>query len=80
MNSFRADLSISLSYTTDESYTIADLQSDLETVQDEFRLKAITGQVDIDAEWDNYVAQCESMGFYELQDIDQAAVDRYLNK
>ena len=69
-----------LSYTTDESYTIADLQSDLETVQDEFRLKAITGQADIDAEWDNYVAQCESMGFYELQEIDQAAVDRYLAK
>ena len=69
-----------LSYTTEESYTIADLQSDLETVQDEFRLKAITGQVDIDAEWDNYVAQCESMGLYELQEIDQAAVDRYLAK
>lgn len=69
-----------LSYTTDESYTIADKQSDLETVQDEFRLKAITGQIDIDAEWDAYVEKCESMGFYELMEIDQAAVDRYLAK
>ena len=69
-----------LSYTTDESYTRADLQTDLETTQEEFRLKAITGQVDIDAGWDDYVAQCESQGFYELQEIDQAAVDRYMAK
>ncbi len=69
-----------LSYTTEESYTRADLQTDLETTQEEFRLKAITGQVDIDAGWDEYVAQCESQGFYELQEIDQAAVDRYLAK
>lgn len=69
-----------LSYTTDESYTRADLQTDLETTQEEFRLKAITGQVDIDAAWDDYVAQCESQGFYDLQEIDQAAVDRYMAK
>ena len=69
-----------LSYTTDESYTRADLQTDLETTQEEFRLKAITGQVDIDAGWDDYVAQCESQGFYDLQAIDQAAVDRYMAK
>lgn len=69
-----------LSYTTDESYTIADLQTDMETKQDEFRLQAITGQIDIDAEWDNYVATIEEMGFYELEAIDQAAVDRYLAK
>lgn len=69
-----------LSYTTEESYTKADLQTDLETQQEEYRLQAITGQVDIDATWDDYVKTCESMGFYELQEIDQAAVDRYMAK
>ena len=69
-----------LSYTTEESYRRAELQTDLETYQEEFRLKAITGQVDIDAEWDNYVATCKSMGFDELQEISQAALTRYLEK
>ena len=69
-----------LSYTVEESYRIADLQADLETVQSEFRLQAITGQIDIDAEWDAYVEKCKSLGFEELRDIDQAAVDRYLAK
>ena len=44
------------------------------------RLKFITGQADIDKEWDNYVATCKSMGFDELQEITQAAVTRYLEK
>ena len=69
-----------LSYTTEESYRQAELQTDLETVQSEFRLKAITGQLDIDAEWDAYVQQCMDMGFEELQEITQAAVTRYLEK
>ena len=69
-----------LSYTVEESYRIADLQADLETVQDEFRLQAITGQIDIDAEWDGYVKKCKALGFDELMEIDQAAVDRHLAK
>ena len=68
------------SFTVEESYRIADLQADLETVQDEFRLQAITGQIDIDAEWDGYVEKCKALGFDELMEIDQAAVDRYLAK
>ena len=69
-----------LSYTTEESYRQAELQTDLETVQSEFRLKAITGQLDIDKEWDAYVQQCKDMGSDELLQITQNAVDRYLNK
>lgn len=69
-----------LSYTTEESNRRADLQTDLETYQEEMRLKFITGQADIDAEWDTYCAQLESLGFYELMEIDQAAVDRYMAK
>lgn len=69
-----------LSYTTEESNTRSDLQADIETKQQEFRLKAITGQLDIDAEWDNYVEELKSMGIEELQATDQAAVERYMNK
>lgn len=69
-----------LSYTTEESNRRADLQTDLETYQEEMRLKFITGQADIDAEWDTYCSTLDSMGFYELMEIDQAAVDRYMAK
>ena len=44
------------------------------------RLKFITGQLDIDAEWDNYCAALEGMGIHAMEEITQAAVDRYLAK
>lgn len=69
-----------LSYTTEESQDRADLNADIETYEEEMRLKFITGQVDIDAEWDNYCATLESMGIEELNEITQAAVTRYLEK
>ena len=69
-----------LSYLPEESARQSQLQSDLDTYQEEFRLKAITGQLDIDAEWDNYVETCMSMGYEELQGITQNALDRYLAK
>lgn len=69
-----------LSYTTEESQHKADLQNDIETYQTEMRLKFITGQLDIDAEWDNYCASLEGMGIHTMEQINQAAVDRYLAK
>ena len=69
-----------LSYTPEESQHKADLQSDIETYQTEMRLKFITGQLDIDAEWDNYCTALEGMGIHTMEEINQAAVDRYLAK
>ena len=69
-----------LSYTTEESQHKADLQNDIETYQTEMRLKFITGQLDIDAEWDNYCSALEGMGIHTMEEITQAAVDRYLAK
>ena len=69
-----------LSFTTEESQLKADLQTDIETYQKEMRLKFITGQADIDAEWDEYCATLERMGIHDLEAITQAAVERYLTK
>ena len=69
-----------LSFTTEESQHKADLQNDIETYQTEMRLKFITGQLDIDAEWDNYCSALEGMGIHTMEEITQAAVDRYLAK
>ena len=69
-----------LSYLPEESARQSELQADLDTYQEEVRLKFITGQLDIEAEWDTYVETCKSMGYDELREITQAAVDRYLAK
>lgn len=69
-----------LSFTTEESQHKADLQNDIETYQTEMRLKFITGQLDIDAEWDNYCTALEGMGIHTMEEITQAAVDRYMAK
>ena len=69
-----------LSYTTEESEERADVQTDIETYQEEMRLKFITGQADIDAEWDTYVETLESMGIDILEETYQASVDRYNSK
>lgn len=66
-----------LSYTTEESEERTDVQTDIETYQEEMRLKFITGQADIDAEWDTYVATLDSMGIDILEETYQASVDRY---
>ena len=69
-----------LSYTVDESERRADLQTDIETYEEEMRLKFITGQADIDATWDEYCATLIEMGIEELEEIEAAAIDRYMNK
>ena len=69
-----------LTYTDEETQRYYELYTDLNTYEEEMRLKFITGQADIEAEWDSYVSTCKSMGFDELQEITQAAVTRYLEK
>ena len=69
-----------LSYTVEESERRADLQPDIETYEEEMRLKFITGQADIDATWDEYCNTLKEMGIEELWEIESAAIDRYNNK
>ena len=37
----------------------------------------ITGQKDIEAEWDTYLKTLDDMGLQEVIDVYQAALDRY---
>lgn len=69
-----------LTYTIEESYRKAELETDLQTYQEGMTLKFITGQANIDDEWDTYVETCKSMGYDEIQEITQASVTRYLEK
>ena len=51
---------------TDEQEIKKNYGSALKTIEDEYLVKAITGEVDIDSSWDDYVAQWRRAGGDEL--------------
>ena len=55
----------SLVLTEDESDTYNDAWTDINAYIVESTAKFITGEADIAAEWDNYIAELESMGYLE---------------
>jgi putative aldouronate transport system substrate-binding protein len=66
----------SLVLTEDESDTYNDAWTDINAYIVESTAKFITGDADIAAEWDNYIAELESMGLQDVIDVYQAAYDR----
>ena len=66
----------SLVLTEDESDTYNDAWTDINAYIVESTAKFITGEADIAAEWDNYLAELESMGLQDVIDVYQAAYDR----
>lgn len=56
------------------------LYTDVSAVLTEYRAKFITGQLDVDAEWDNFQQKMKDLGIEEMQEIIQIAYDAYLNK
>jgi putative aldouronate transport system substrate-binding protein len=68
-------------YLTDEEYEIVQSTStDIATFKNEMRDSFITGQRDIEKEWDSYVETLKSMGIEELQKVQQAAYDRFIKQ
>ena len=63
--------------STEEAEIYGSNFSDVNTHAQEMTLKFITGQADIDAEWDSYVASLETMGVQKVIDCYQAAYERY---
>jgi putative aldouronate transport system substrate-binding protein len=73
-----ADLDISLLLLTQEEQDdYNDLQNDIHTKVAEMTAAFITGQADLDADWDTYVADLEDMGIQTIIDNYQAALERY---
>jgi len=52
-------------------------QSDIGDYETEFYYNVMTGKVNIDTEWDNYVKRMNDLGLRELLD---AATSQYLNR
>jgi len=66
-----------LSFSTDESNTIADIRSAMDTYLREMGVKFINGEEKIE-NFDNFVRNVENMKLSELLEIYQDAYDRYL--
>lgn len=63
---------------TDEQYDrLSTLENDIKTYLNDMRAKFITGELDIDAQWDNYVNTLNRMGLEELCSIYQSGLDAY---
>lgn len=69
-----------LSLTAAEEETYSAAASDVETYMSEVIIKFMIGDMDIDAEWDRYIATMESLGVNDMIAIYQDAYERYQNK
>lgn len=68
-----------LVFTEEEADQISVLGTDLATVVDEWYVHFVTGQKDIEKDWDEYVKLVESLNAEELTEIYQGAYDRFMS-
>ncbi len=68
-----------LSFTEDEQKVITAKWSAIETYMKEQEQKWIFGTDDVDATFDQYMAQCKQLGMDEVLAVYDAAYERYLN-
>ena len=66
-----------IKFTEEENATISEISTDLGLYCDDFYVGVVTGEYDLEKEWDKYVAECEKMRVAELTEIYQAAYNRY---
>lgn len=67
-----------LSWTADELKEKAVLVTAINTYVDEYQAQIVTGQLNLDASWDEYLNTLNSMGVKRVNDIDNAAYQRWL--
>jgi putative aldouronate transport system substrate-binding protein len=65
-----------LVYTEEELNEINQIITDINTYTDEARVLFATGGLDLDADWDDYLAEIDAMGRQKWLDAAQAAYDR----
>lgn len=74
---YKNDLFPTLSYTADEERIIKDKGTAVTTLISERKQEWLMGTKDIDATWDQYIADLKAMGFDEVLQAQQNAYDRY---
>lgn len=71
------DLPSALTLTAEESETFSKNMADIASYTSESILKMLTGEMDIDTEFDSFVETIESMGLQDCIDCYQSALTRY---
>ena len=66
-----------LMLTDDELETYNDCWNEIQTKVVEMNAAFITGQADLEADWDTYIDDLYAMGLQDVIDVYQAALDRY---
>lgn len=69
-----------LNYTEDEEFQITDISSTLYTYAVESMVRFITGDLNIETDWDAYVAELKNIGLDAYLEVSQAAYDRQIVK
>jgi len=65
-----------LIYTSDETDLIAEIEVNLKNYVDESLAAFVTGNKDIDAEWDSYLAELDKIGLKTYLEVVQTVYDR----
>ncbi len=65
-----------LMFTSDEEEVVTDIGTPIQSYVEECWARFITGDLDLDNDWDAYLAELEAMGLSEYQQVVQQAYDR----
>ena len=74
-----SDVYPTISYTADEASRRTALVTDIRTYLVQAKAQFITGELDIEKDWDTYLGTVEQMGISNLLEIEQVAYDRYMS-
>jgi len=67
-------------FDEEEQRKINSLNADLSSCTERFIARAITGEIDVDSEWDNYIKDLKKIGLDEYETIYQNKYDEYIKK
>ncbi|MBQ2977985.1 MAG: extracellular solute-binding protein [Clostridia bacterium] len=67
-----------LAMTAEETDTLGTLTTDMAEYLKTMKAQFITGEIDIETEWDNFQATLQGMGLETVLEVNQAAYDRFL--
>ncbi len=76
---FTIDLIPNYNFTEEEQDIITNKWTACQTYISEFAQRAVMGLVDVEAEWDKYVAELKKMGIEECEKVHTDAYHRYLD-
>ena len=68
-----------VSYTSEEIEQRNAVHKDITTYLEQAKAQFITGELDVEKDWDTYVSTVEQMNLEQLMEIEQAAYDRYVS-